>query len=427
MVPSRSGRSKIATNVFALTTLQLVNLLLPLITLPYLLRVLGPEQFGRLALSQALLAYAVVLTEFGFNLSATQKIAHLRGQPVTIANEFWSIQAAKLLLAGVALALITALVVVVPQFREVWPVILATSPVVLGAVLFPQWLFQGLERMGLVTICALCARTVAIPLLFWLINDPGHVWLAALIQSAATVLAGAIAWGIILHDRLIVWSRPSWGDIKRVCGEGWHVFLSTAAISLYTATAPVLLGMLTNPVQVGLFSAADKIRVAVQSMIAPLGTAVFPRVSALMSENRAQGLQLVRVVLLLQGAAALLASLALWFGAPFIVAVLMGDGFAATVPILRLMAALPFIIGLSNVLGIQTMLTLGMKQIFTRIVLVSGIMNIILVLVLAPIWGAPGAASAMLFTELMVAVLMIWALHQSGVHILANRFSARWN
>jgi O-antigen/teichoic acid export membrane protein len=309
---------------------------------------------------------------------------------------------------------------ILPPFQAVWPVILSSTPIILGSLLFPQWLFQGLERMGFIAASVMFARALTIPLIFLCVNNSHDTWIAALIQSCSTVFSGFLACGLIWRQQLISWMRPKWEDVLHVLIDGWHIFISTAAISLYTTINPVLIGMMTNNTIVGLFSAADKIRMACQSVISPLSVAVYPRVGALMATNRQTGLLLVRKLLLIQGGVTLFISFALWLLAPWIVVVVMGHQFDAAVSVLRVMAPLPFLIGLSNVFGIQTMLPLGLKKSFSRIVLFSGIINISLILVLAPVWGAEGAAAAILFTESFVTFAMVLVLRRSQIHVLTS-------
>ena len=415
-----SANATIARNTFALAGVQIANLVLPLVTLPYLLRVLGVEQFGVYVFCQAVLAYAVVLADYGFNLSATERMAQAQGQSEAINRIFWSVQAAKLILALAALGLLGLVVWAVPQFRATWPVMLASTPVVLGSVLFPQWLFQGLERMGFVTVCTIAARALAIPLIFWAVQSTQDTWLAALIQAGGSVVSGLLACGFIWHHRLVTWTPPQWRDVRQAYSDGWHIFLSTAAISLYTNTNAVLLGILTNHSAVGLFSAADKIRLACQSLITPLSNAVYPRVSALMAQNPGAGLALVRKILLIQGGLTFGLSCGLWLLAPWTVQLIMGEQFDAAVSVLRVLSPLPFLVGLSNVFGIQTMLPLGMKKPFSRIVMASGLINIILMLILAPRWEAEGVAAAVLLTEGLVTLVMALVLRKNNICLLTT-------
>ena len=343
-----------------------------------------------------------------------------QGQPEVINRIFWSVQAAKLLLALAALVLLGFAVWAVPQFRAVWPVMLASAPAVLGSLLFPQWLFQGLERMGFVAVCTMTSRALSIPLIFWAVQSAQDTWLAALIQASGSVMAGLLACVLVWRQRLVCWVRPRWGDVRQAFIDGWHIFISSAAISVYTTIIPMLLGLLTNHTAVGLFSAADKIRLAYQSLVTPLSNAVYPRVSALMTQSTQAGLALVRKVLLIQGGLTFGLSCALWMLAPWTVRLIMGPQFDAAVSVLRVMAPLPFLIGLSNVFGIQIMLPLGLKRPFTRIVIASGLINITLMLALAPGWGAEGAAATVLITEGLVTFAMALVVRKANIHFFTT-------
>lgn len=405
-------------NALSLLLVQAANLVLPLITFPYLTRILGPESFGRMALSAALVSYFVLIAEYGFNLSVTKSIAEAQGDRTRISKIFWNALTAKIglvLLGLVALSLVTRLL---PRFAENATVIAATSPLLLGTLLFPQWLFQGIERMGVVSVGLICAKALTVPVTFMLVHEPADVWKAALISSATSVLAGAISIVFIVRLKLVSWSRPTLTEVRGLLASGWHVFISAAAISLYSATNTVLLGFISGDRAVGQFAAADKIRQALSALIGPLNNAVYPRVNALMVSDRLAAFALIRKLLWLQGAVTMLLSIGAFLLAPMLVGWVMGAAYQDAAIILRWLSAIPFIVGISNVLGVQTMLPLGMTRQFTRILLMAGLINLALLGILAAKLGAEGAAIAVLCTEILVVLAMAMELRSRRVPIL---------
>ena len=398
----------ILKNAGALLLIQGANFLLPLLTFPYLVRVLGPSNFGVLAFAFAVVAYGVMLADYGFNLSASKRIAEVREDRLQVARIFWSVSSAKALLGGLAFLMLVAASVLVPHLADIRPVLLAASPMILGSVLFPGWLFQGLERMSATSLVTIGAQALVVPLTFWLVQDPGDTWLATLIRACAPGTAGLAALVWLGRQRLVVWQRPRWADTRLALAEGWHIFISTAAISVYTTSNQVLLGFLCGPLQVGYYAAADRVRTAAQGVSGVLSNAVYPRVSALMRSDRPQALTLVRKLLLIQGAATLVGGCVLWMGAPYIVRLLMGPAFEPSIEVLRWMAFVPFIVSVSNVFGIQLMLPLGMTQAFSRVVMGSAALNLALFVPLALHSGAAGGATALLLTEVGVTVAMGW-------------------
>jgi len=402
-------------NIFSLFILQGANYFLPLIAVPYLVRVLGPENYGRIAFAQAFIQYFVILVDYGFNLSATRAVALVRDDPEKLSCLFSAVMIVKIAL--MLIGFITMLVVVwaVPTFREDWLLYCLVFLAVVGNVLFPVWLFQGLERMSHIAFFNILARMLVVIAIFVFIHQQSDYKLAAALQAGGMVMTGLLA--IIFIQRMIRLNLhwPGIAYLWQVLFDGWHIFLSTAAIGLYTSSNVFILGLLTNPTAVGYFAAAEKIIRAAQGLVAPVSQAAYPHVAALNSSSRQEALNFLTKLLRIQGAATLIISMLLFVLVEPIVYFLFGEQFQESVRLVEWMAVLPFIIGLSNVFGIQTMLNFDMKQSFSRILIVSGLINIALIVPLVYLFGANGAAMSVTFTEIIVTVTMASALARNGL------------
>ncbi|MCC8402836.1 flippase [Paraburkholderia sp. MMS20-SJTN17] len=413
--------SPLRQNIVALAILQAANLLLPLATVPYLLRVLRPGHFGAYVFAQAVVGYLVLLTEYGFNWSSTAHVARVQYDRYAVSKIFWATQGAKALIAVVCLVILILAAFFVARLREMLPVLLATYPVVIGTVLFPQWLFQGLERMTFTTVSLLSARLLLLPLTFILVRSSADTWIASLISSMSVVVAGIVASILIAKKRLIIPLMPSMADIIGALRDGWHTFISTAAISLYTTTNSVVLGFIAGNAAVGYFGVADKIRNVAQAPLVPIANAIYPRVTALFSEDSDKAFALVRKMFYLAGAAMLLASVGLWASAELIVRIVMGHGYEPAVIVLKWMAPLPLLICLSNILGVQLMLPLGMKKKVSEILIVSGLFNLAVLVPLVFIYAAQGAAMSALATEFLVTASMAFHLIKCKIPAFQTR------
>lgn len=398
-------------NIASLLSLQGVNYILPLITLPYLVRTLGTSAYGRLSFSLAFIQYFVLLTEYGFNLSATRAIAQHQQDRERVSQLFWNVTICKILLGLAGLAILLILSFSISTLHDIQDILLSGYLLVLGNALFPVWLFQGMETMGRIAICSLLAKILIVPLTFLFIHTPEDVALAATIQGATTIMAGFLAIGFIRHANWITWKPPSVNGLIEQLHDGWHVFLSTAAISLYTVSTTVILGFLAGNASVGVFTAADKIRQATQGLVGPISQAVYPRINALMHQDQPAAFRMIRKLLQIQGIGTFIMSLLLMCFASQIVKIAYGQNQQEIVTVLRLLAPLPFIIGISNVLGIQTMLSLGLKLQFSRILLLSGMFNLLLIIPSCYFYGAAGAATTVLITECLVTCAMAQVLH----------------
>jgi O-antigen/teichoic acid export membrane protein len=415
------SRSVLVRNVLALSVIQGANMVLPLVTLPHLLRTLGAEQFGILTFCQSVVAYGILLTEYGFGLTGTQQVARSQRDPGAVSTAFWSVQSAKVMLALGSMVLLQLAVLAVPQFRAHSGVMFACSVEIIATALSGSFLFQGLEKMNLLAVASVLIRALSVPAILFLVRTTDDTETAAWINTGAAMLGALATVLMIWRYRLVHWVAPSMQGVQRALDEGLHVFLSTAAISLYTTTNKVALGFLSGTTSVGIFGAADKIRYAVQRLLGPPSQALYPRITSVMAEDRDAGLRLVSKAMWILGGITFALSVALYVSSPWIVGAVMGPGFEDSIPVLRCLSPLPFVVALSGVFGIQTMLPLGMKREFTRIVVASGLVNLVLLAALAPKFGAMGAAAAVLITETLVTIAMAWALQGRGVSLVLGR------
>ncbi|MFS2224594.1 flippase [Pantoea sp. B65] len=404
--------TKVIKNILSLFSIQGMNYVLPLLTLPYLVRVLGPLGYGHLSFSLAIIQYFLLLTQYGFNFSATKRIAESNGNKNDISIIFFNVIYTKVFLcvAGFVILLLTSLVS--GQLHDIQIVLIAAYIMVIGDVIFPVWLFQGQEKMGRIALSNIVAKFMTVPLIFIFVKTSNDIALAAFISGLTNLFSGLIGLYSVYKMGLIHWRKPNLNGIKHELSESWHYFLSSAAISLYTATTVVLLGFICGPVVVGYFTAADKIRQAVQGLINPVSQALYPRISALMKNNSVRAYTFLRKLLVIQGIGTLAVSVVLFVFSADIIHLLYGHQFQQSITVLSVLAWLPFIIGLSNIFGIQTLLTTGHKVIFSRVLLMGGILNIIILIPLAWYYSGVGAAISVLSVETAIVFMMFIAIRK---------------
>jgi PST family polysaccharide transporter len=217
-------------------------------------------------------------------------------------------------------------------------------------------------------------------------------------------------------------NRPAASDIKHQLKEGWHVFISTFAISLYTVSNVFILGLFTNNTIVGYYSAAEKLIKAAQGLLTPISQSVYPFISEVAAKSRQEALRFIRKLVRFVGGGSFVVSLLTFIFAEFIINIALGSQYQRSVIVLRILAFLPFIIGLSNILGVQTMLTFDFKKAFSRILVCAGFLNICLALILVPLYRHIGVSIAVLTTETFVTICMFFYLKSKGVHVLGQIF-----
>jgi PST family polysaccharide transporter len=410
--------SRLLENFISLSTLQVANYILPLITLPYLVRVLGPEKFGLIAFAQAFIGYFNVLTDYGFNLSATRDISINRKDNDKVSEIFSSVIIIKFGLLILSLFIMTLIIFSFDKFRSEWLIYYLTFGMVIGQVLFPVWFFQGMEKMKYITFLNILARIIFTISIFIFVKNASDFLYVPILSSLGSIVAGVLAFWIVFKDFGVKFRMPDFERVKFHLKEGWYIFISTVAISLYTTSNTFILGLFTNNIIVGYYSAAEKIIRAVQGLLSPVSQTIFPHVSKLMNESKDAGIKFIRRITYLIGGLSFVISLVIFILANLIVETILGSQYTESIIILRILAFLPFLVGLSNVFGVQTMLTLNYKKAFTNIIVFASGVNIFLAIILVPIYNDIGTSISVLITEMIITISMFLFLESKGIKIL---------
>ena len=414
LVVRRAMGSTVGKNALSLYSIQFAQYILPLITLPYLARVLGPWRLGTLAFGQSLMSYIALGVDYGFGLSATRKISTERENPAEVnrvANTVW---AAKALLASLGLLILVLLIRLVPRFHASSSLLMVLFVGVLGGLLFPAWLFQGLEQMVPVSVINLSVRTLSFLAMFVLVRGPQDYIVYAALVSFGSLLGGAAGAWIAVRKFRLTFSLASWAEIWRCLKEGCVSFFTMGAISFYSAANGLILGFLTNDLMVGFYSAAERVTRMATSVWGPLSQAVYPRFSKLAVDSEQDALDWGRRMLLVVGAVGLLISVSLFLAAPLIVKVAFGPRYESSVTPLRILSPLPFLIAVSNVLGIQVLFPFHREKAVLASVAVGGAINLALAFLLAPAWKVNGMAFSVMTAEFAVTAVQfgyLWKAH----------------
>ncbi|HWQ53424.1 MAG TPA: oligosaccharide flippase family protein [Bryobacteraceae bacterium] len=419
--PARS-HGRLWENIASLSALQVLNYAVPLATVPYLVRVMGPAQFGLLSFAQAIVLYFNLVTDYGFSLSATRAVASRRDDPEELADTFWRTMFAKVAVLLVSGAALTALVFVVPRLRQTPLLYAAAFLNVAGTVACPVWFFQGIEEMRVLTIAHSAARLLTIPALMLFVRSPEDTVRAAAIQGAVPLLASLL---LVPALRRRVPGGPRLllcAEIPAVLREGWHLFIAHTSLAIHSATTAVVLGLVAGNTQVGYYSAADKVIRAATSATGPVAQALYPHLNSLKTQSMELTLDLMRRsfgwILLLAAAA----SLATFLLAAPLGLLLWGPAFGPSIAILRCLSPLPFLLASVNIIGTQTMLLFEMDRVLTRTVVWCALINIPLTAVLSLFLGALGAAVAIVLVAVVMVLSLAWSLRRRRLAIWRAAF-----
>lgn len=346
---------RVIKNAFSLLVIQGVSYVVPLITVPFLVRKIGIEGFGILALSQAFAQYFQLFTDYGFNLYGPRQIALVNGDRGRLSSLLFSVVYAKTALLLMASCAYILIVCSFPRLRENWSVFGWSFLSVVGMTVTQQWYFQGIERIRALAGIYVLSRVLMTIILFCLVRDRRDILLAAALLASPMLLSGIVSWFLIARSRAVSFVRPTALEIRKSLKSGWPIFLSTVGINFYTTANLLLLGLVVPNKAFGEFAAADKVVGALKQVQPPLVNAVYPYVARASIDNSEALHPLLNRMAVIAAGVFAVPCLAMYVFAPQLTHLIFGQNSPRIAFLMRLMAALPLILVL-----VQVYVTLGL-------------------------------------------------------------------
>lgn len=395
------GNSLFRDTFFLLLT-QIAKYILPLTTIPYLARILGPEVWGLILFTQSFSQWLQILLEYGFGLSATRDISRHRDNKDEIADVVAGVLSATCLLIATSFFLSITLGLSIPILSKHWNYTILAWMLAVFQSISPFWYFQGTERLQIPATLDIVVRLVSTIATFMFVQNGDDAWKILVFQGASSLIVSVVL--ICWMYKEIPWRSPRIYLAISGLKSGFSIFIFRGSVSLYTVANTLILGFLMPASMIAFFAGAEKISKSLFGLLVPMSQAVFPRISYLLTNNVNSALRLLKISLFVMVGTSILLMLFLIWTAPILVHFILGDQFKPAIPLIRILSLLLPLIALSTVLGVQWMLPLGFDRAFSLITISAGFVNISLGLLLTRWFGLQGMAWAVVFSELFVTV-----------------------
>jgi len=392
-------RRVVMNNVASLSMLQAITYLLPAIIIPYLFRVIGPEKFGLIAFAQAFVQYFIILTDYGFSISATKEISLCRDEHAKVCKAFSSVMTVKIALAFLSLLILGIIVYFIPKFRNDWLVYVLSFGAVVGNTIFPVWFFQGTEKMRYIADINIIGGIIVAVFIFLFVRGPQDYLLVPLIYSCVSLITGLWGQYIVFRRFRVSFKLQGYKNIRRQLAAGWDIFISIAAINAYTTTRVFTVGLLTNNTITGFYSIAEKIANFCQTFpLTSFSQALFPRLSKIFHRNKIKAFKIMQRLQQIAINIALICLPLIFIFAHVIVRVVCGGDYQKTVLSLRLLLISVFFIS-ANAFRVQFLLVCGKTHIYSRIHVIMAMVGLPLIFLLIYAFSYVGAAVATVAIE----------------------------
>ena len=391
--------------------LNLINtgtqMLFPLITFPYVCRVIEADGIGQINFFQSIISYISLFTCLGIPMYAIREIARDRSDVVQMNRTAMEILLLHSMLTLVGYAIVAILCLTVPQIQVNIPLFLILSLTIFFTAIGCEWFYQGIEDFKYITIRGLIIKTVSVVLLFIFVKSKTD-----LLYYGCYTVFGVLGGNIFnffrlrkyIHRENIIFSEL---HIKRHIKPVLKVFSFSVVTSIYLQLNTVLLGFLKNALAVGYFAAATKVMQMLLTMSVCLGSVMMPRASHLIAENKEDEFnRLIQKSYDFTLAIALPMTIGLIFCAPSLITTLCGVKFEHSILPSQIIAPIILMVAISNVFGIQVLFPKGKINIVTLCCGIGAVADLILNLCLIPFFSYIGTSIAYLGAEVATTVSM---------------------
>lgn len=393
-------------NFFSLSVLQIMGYILPLITLPYLVRVLGVEKYGLVNFAIAFVMYFQILTDYGFSLSATREISVHRDDKTKISEIFSSVLIIKSLLMILSLIILAIIVFSFNRFSGDWKIYFLAFGLVVGNIIFPTWFFQGMERMKYITLLNVLANVIFTIAIFVFIKQASDYLYVPLINSLGLIISGLISLWIIFKKFKINFTIPSKNGLITHFKDSTNFFLSRASVSIYTSSNAFFLGLFTNNTSVGYYAAAEKLYTAAQGLYSPLVQVVYPYMS------KSQNKPFYRKIFKLTTGFNTIFSILLFILSGSIISILYGYNFQASVPVLMIFSIALLVVVPSQLLGYPFLAAIGFQKYANGSVVIGSIVHLLLLLLISSFMNIYLVAGLVVLTESIVLLIRLYGVRK---------------
>lgn len=384
--------------------LQFFNMIVPLLTLPYITRILGSSLYGVFSIALNIVGYLQVTVEYGFGLSASRNVA-INGKK-DLNKEFTAVIASRAIISLICGFIALGYIFIKRDNIQLCISFAILLICVLGTTVQMNWLFQGLQEMKYISIVNIIARTVSTVLIFLLVHTKNDLYMYCLLYSVSPFLSGFIGCFLAMKKYALKFIRITKQELWNELKSGFYVFTTQLSAKVFGTIGITFLGIFASHSEVGIFSAIQKVPSILILLWTPIDQVIYPLSSKHFNNSFAEGHRYVQKLrkLFIPLFGAIVAFIAIF--SKFGVSLLYGAEYAT-----RFYWLLPLLLWVivaidNNFLGIQTLLGSGHDKAYGEAFQIGVAATIALNFILIKLWGGNGASWAPLLSELTLNVML---------------------
>ena len=392
--------TSIKKNLIYSSVLTVSGYLFPLITFPYVTRVLGVNNIGICNFVDSIIQYFIYFSMMGITTIGIREIACVKGDRHKLSKVFNNLLTINLASTAIAILVLLLAVIFVPQLQEHKSIFYIGAAKVLANTLLVEWLFKGLEDFKYITIRSIIIRVLYVVAVLFLVKTPEDYGLYFFLTSLMMVVNAAVN---IFYSKKFVYYSLKNINLKIYAKPFLILGLYMLLTSMYTTFNVAYLGFATNTVEVGYYSTATKLLAIVMSFYSAFTGVMMPRMSALLGEGRIDEFKrLTTKSVELLFAFVIPIILVAEFCAPEIISIVAGEGYDGSVVPMRIVMPLMLICGYEQILVLQMLSPMKKDATILRNSMVGAFVALMCNIILVPLLASSGTAIVWVISEIAV-------------------------
>ncbi|MBT0607154.1 oligosaccharide flippase family protein [Aequorivita echinoideorum] len=396
-------KSTLFKNMSSLVLIQIANFVIPLLIVPYISRIIGIENYGKLEYARTLVLYFTVLIDYGFNLTATRQISIHREDKRKINQIVTNVYISKFILFLLSILIFCILLYFDEDLNKMSILLSVTFLINFGFFLFPLWFFQGLEKLATIAYINLAIKLIVVSGVIFLINESKDFWFYNLFLSLAQIIIGLVSIYILFTKYNYRFYKTNIKQVKAQFKDGFNVFLTTILVMFFVSYAFILLQKYGSDLEIGAYSTANKLVMTVQVLVLmPFSQAFFPFIAKAANENLNKFKKHIFKASKYIFFITFIIGIVTFVFAELIIKIIFGAEYLYATDTLKILAFLPTFTVLTNLFSYQGLLSLNKDGLFLKIHIFFTIIIFILSYLLVPVYGLEGVAFLRIFSEIIL-------------------------
>lgn len=389
---------RVFVNMGWLSLIQIASYAFPLITMPYLARVIGVDGFGKIAFASAVVVWFQTITDWGFNFSGTREVARNADDNSKLSEIYSNILWSRLLLMIICFGILIALIFIIPKFWDNRYVILLTFLLIPGNIFCPDWFFQGLQKMKFMTISNVIAKSVFTGAVFIFIRNSGDYLLQPLLLSLGYITSGCFSTYIIIKKWGIKINRPNFEKILQATRSSRDIFINNIMPNFYNSVSVILLGYFHGSSANGMLDAGARFVTIGQQINHIISRAFYPLLAKEM--NYHTFFRYLNLII------ALLGSLLLCILSPWLITTFFTTSFDGSIMICRILSISIFFMALNGTFGTNYLILHGQERLLRKVTMFCSLIGLLSAIPLTYFFTYIGAALTITFTRVLLGLMV---------------------